>query len=334
MKVVPNPSDLALKASVVCIGNFDGVHLGHQLLLGRLQQVAAETGTPSVVLTFFPPAKVVFRGKPYLSSAEEKLYLLKPFNPTAVVMTPFSLGYAQTPKDVFLRELHLLSAFQPDAVVMVPFSRDYAQTPKEQFLAEVAHLNPKHLIVGEDFRFGRERSGGLDDLQHVTERLEVFSLERLGERVIKSSHIRELLRAGEVAEARKFLGYSYLAFGEVVRGDRRGRTIGFPTANIALPPEKALPLGVFAVRVETSRGEFGGMANVGPRPSYPDAPPSLEVYLFDFDGDLYGQTLRVSFEHFLRSQRRFSGLDDLKAQLARDEQAARASLQRRTSVTS
>ncbi len=294
MKVVPNPSDLALKASVLCIGNFDGVHLGHQLLLGRLQQVAAETGTPSVVLTFFPPAKVVFRGKPYLSSADEKL--------------------------------HLLSAFQPDAVVMVPFSRDYAQTPKEQFLASVAHLNPKHLIVGEDFRFGRERSGGLDDLQHVTERLEVFSLERLGERVIKSSHIRELLRAGEVAEARKFLGYSYLAFGEVVRGDRRGRTIGFPTANIALPPEKALPLGVFAVRVETSKGKFGGMANVGPRPSYPDAPPSLEVYLFDFDGDLYGQTLRVSFEHFLRSQRKFSGLDDLKAQLDRDAQNAKALL--------
>lgn len=294
MKVVANPSDLVLKASVLCIGNFDGVHLGHQLLLKRLQQVAAETGTPSVVLTFFPPAKVVFRGKPYLSSADEKLYLL--------------------------------SAFQPDAVVMVPFSRDYAQTPKERFLASVAHLKPKHLIVGEDFRFGSARSGGLDDLQHVTERLEVFSLERLGERVIKSSHIRELLRAGEVAEARKFLGYSYLAFGEVVRGDRRGRTIGFPTANIALPPEKALPLGVFAVRVETSKGKFGGMANVGPRPSYPDAPPSLEVYLFDFDGDLYGQTLRVSFEHFLRSQRRFSGLDDLKAQLSRDKQAARAVL--------
>lgn len=294
MKVVVSPDGLALDGCALCIGNFDGVHLGHQLLLKRLQHVAAKIGVPSVVLTFFPPAKVVFRGKPYLSSAEEKLYLLR--------------------------------AFKPDAVVMAPFSLEYAQTPKEVFLSEVGRLKPKHLIVGEDFRFGRSRSGGLDDLQHVTERLEVFSLERLEERVIKSSHIRELLRAGHVEEARKFLGYSYLAFGEVIRGDQRGRTIGFPTANMALPPEKALPLGVFAVRVETPAGCFEGMANVGPRPSYPDAPPSLEVHLFDFEGDLYGQTLQVSFEAFLRSQRKFSGLDDLKAQLGRDREAARAAL--------
>jgi riboflavin kinase/FMN adenylyltransferase len=294
VKVVSSPDELELDGCALCIGNFDGVHLGHQLLLKRLQHVAAKTGVSSVVLTFFPPAKVVFRGKPYLSSAEEKL--------------------------------HLLRAFRSDAVVMTPFSLEYAQTPKEVFLSEVGRLKPKHLIVGEDFRFGHARSGGLDDLQHVTERLEVFSLERLEEEPIKSSYIRELLHAGHVEEARKFLGYSYLAFGEVVRGDRRGRTIGFPTANMALPLEKALPLGVFAVRVETPTGCFAGMANVGPRPSYPDAPPSLEVHLFDFDGDLYGETLRVSFEHFLRSQRKFSGLDDLKAQLGRDEEAARAAL--------
>lgn len=294
MKIVSSPDELELDGCALCIGNFDGVHLGHQLLLKRLQHVTQKTGVGSVVLTFFPPAKVVFRGKPYLSSAEEKLHLLRTFN--------------------------------LDAVVMTPFSREYAQTPKEQFLHEVARLRPKYVIVGEDFRFGQGRSGGLDDLQHTTERLEVFSLERLEERVIKSSHIRDLLQSGKVEEARKFLGYSYLAFGEVVRGDQRGRTVGFPTANLVLPPEKALPLGVFAVRVETAQGRFDGMANVGPRPSYPDAPPSLEVHLFDFDGDLYGQTLRVSFEHFLRSQHKFSGLDDLKAQLGRDKVAARAVL--------
>lgn len=294
MKVVFSPNDLGLSGCVLCIGNFDGVHLGHQLLLKRLQHVAARNKQPSVVVTFFPPAKVVFRDKPYLSSAEEKL--------------------------------HLLSAFNPDAVVLTPFSRDYAQTPKEVFLDELARLSPKHLIVGEDFRFGHSRSGGLDDLQHITERLEVFSLERLEEEPIKSSHIRDLLQTGQVEEARRFLGYSYLAFGEVIEGDRRGRTIGFPTANLALPPEKALPLGVFAVNAETPSGTFGGMANVGPRPSYPDAPPALEVHLFDFAGDLYGQTLRVSFEHFLRSQRKFKGLDDLKAQLERDKEQARAML--------
>ncbi len=294
MKVVSTPDELTLKGCVLCIGNFDGVHLGHQLLLRRTQHVAEKLGVPSVVLTFFPPAKVVFRGKPYLSSAEEKLYLL--------------------------------SVFNPDAVVMTPFSRAYAQTPKEHFLRELERLNPKHLIVGDDFRFGHARSGGLDDLQHVTERLEVFSLERLEEEPIKSSYIRELLQKGHVAEARRFLGYSYLVFGTVVEGDKRGRTIGFPTANLALPPEKALPLGVFAVYAETPTGRLAGMANVGPRPSYPDAPPALEVHLFDFSGDLYGETLHVSFEHFLRVQKKFGSLDALKAQLTEDKKQAKAVL--------
>ena len=295
MRVVSAPDDLELRGCALCIGNFDGVHLGHQLLLRRLEEVAAQTGAPSVVITFFPPAKVVFRGKPYLSAAAEKLYLLSAFNPDAVVLTPFNLAYAET--------------------------------PKAQFLGELARLRPKHLIVGEDFRFGHRRTGGLDDLQHVTERLEVFSLERLEEEPIKSSHIRDLLGEGRVEEARRFLGYSYLAFGRVVQGDQRGRTIGFPTANLELPPEKALPLGVFAVRAETSRGRFTGMANVGPRPSYPDEPPSLEVHLFDFDGDLYGQTLRVSFEYFLRKQKKFSSLDALTAQLSEDRDHAKKALQ-------
>ena len=295
MKVVTTPDELSLRGCVLCIGNFDGVHLGHQLLLRRLQEVAVETGAPGVVITFFPPAKVLFRGKAYLTSAEEKLYLL--------------------------------SAFRPDAVIMTPFSAAYAETPKEHFLGEIARLRPKHLIVGEDFRFGHRRAGGLDDLQHVTERLEVFSLERLEEEPIKSSHIRDLLREGRVEEARRFLGYSYLAFGTVVRGDQRGRTIGFPTANLSLPPQKALPLGVFAVTADTPQGRFTGMANVGPRPSYPGEPPSLEVHLFDFDGDLYGQTLRVSFEYFLRAQKKFSGLDALKAQLSEDKTHARRVLQ-------
>jgi len=296
LKVVASPDALTLEGCVLCIGNFDGVHLGHQLLLRRMQHVALKLGVPSVILTFFPPAKVVFRGKPYLSSAEEKLYLLSAFNPDAVVMIPFSSAYAQTPKDTFLRELEQLS--------------------------------PKHLVIGDDFRFGYKRSGGLDDLQHVTQRLEVFSLERLEEEPIKSSHIRELLLGGQVGEARRFLGYSYLAFGKVIEGDKRGRTIGFPTANLELLPEKALPLGVFAVRAETPAGRFDGMANVGPRPSYPDAPPALEVHLFDFDGDLYGQTLRVSFEHFLRGQKKFGGLAELTAQLTEDKQRAAEALKK------
>jgi len=293
LKVVGTPLELDLKGCAVCVGNFDGVHLGHQLLLRRLQEVA-RGGLPSVIITFFPPAKVFFQGRSYLTSREEKLYLLRRFKPSAVVMVHFDLEYAKTDKGVFLEQLQ--------------------------------HLSPKHLIVGEAFRFGHKRAGGLDDLQHVTEKLEVFSLRRLEEEPIKSSHIRELLRAGRVEEARRFLGYSYLAIGAVTAGAKRGRTVGFPTANVTLPPEKALPLGVFAVKVETPQGTYGGMANVGPRPSFPDAPPSLEVHLFDFSGDLYGKTVTVSFEGFLRGQKKFSGLDELKAQLTEDMARARSLL--------
>lgn len=294
VQVVASPLELNTSGVVLCIGNFDGVHLGHQLLLRRLQEVAASLGAPGVVMTFFPPAKVFFQGKDYLTSAEEKLHLLRPFAPHAVVMTHFDHAYAQT--------------------------------SKEAFLAQLQRLSPKHLIVGEDFRFGFRRGGGLDDLQHITEKLEVFSLRRLEEEPIKSSHIRTLLRAGSVEEAQRFLGHPYLVIGEVAEGEKRGRTIGFPTANLTLPPQKALPLGVFAVTAETPYGRFRGMANVGPRPSYPDAPPSLEVHLFDFSGELYGKSVRVSFEAFLRTQRKFSGLGELKAQLERDKAEALARL--------
>ena len=295
MKVIPSLDDLALEGAVICIGNFDGVHLGHQMLLSEMREVAERTHKPSIVVTFFPPAKVVFGRGSYLTGREEKVHLLKAFEPGAVVVTEFSLEYAQTPKEVFLDELR--------------------------------RVRPSHIIVGEDFRFGHKRSGGLDDLQHVTERLQVFGLKTLGAEPIKSSHIRTLLQAGKVEEAKQFLGHSYLAIGEVTGGEKRGRSIGFPTANIKLPPEKALPLGVFAVQVETPQGTFGGMANVGPRPSFPEEPPSLEVYLFDFEGDLYGQTLTVSFEHFLRGQVKFAGLEEVKAQLAEDEKKARGLLQ-------
>ncbi len=294
LKTITSLEDLDLEGAVICIGNFDGVHLGHQMLLEEMKELSNRQNAPSIVVTFFPPAKVVFGRGSYLTSREEKV--------------------------------HLLKAFEPDTIVMTEFSLEYAQTPKEVFLDELRRLRPSTIIVGEDFRFGHKRSGGLDDLQHVTERLQVFGLKKLDEEPIKSSHIRNLLQAGEVEEAKRFLGHSYLAIGEVAQGEKRGRSIGFPTANIKLPSEKALPLGVFAVEVETPQRKFGGMANVGPRPSFPEEPPSLEVYLFDFEGDLYGQTLTVSFEHFLRGQVKFSGLEEVRMQLSRDEEEARARL--------
>lgn len=294
MKVVAAPGELALTGCTVCIGAFDGVHLGHQALLSRTRELAGASGSPAVVVTFDPPPKTVFLGTKFLSSLGEKL--------------------------------HYLAGFGPQAVVAVPFDRDYATTPKDVFLAELRRLEPRHIVVGEDFRFGRGREGGLDDLSHVASKLEVFGLERLGGVPVKSSLIRALLEDGDVREAARFLGHSYIAQGTVREGDKRGRSIGFPTANLELSALKALPVGVYAVRVDACDERFGGMANVGPRPSFPGEPPALEVHLFGFSGDLYGQSVTVHFEHLLRGQRKFAGLGELKAQLEEDAHQARALL--------
>jgi riboflavin kinase/FMN adenylyltransferase len=295
MIVLESLEALTFKDGILCIGNFDGVHLGHQLLLAHMQSEARH-GRPSAVITFDPPARVVFTGEKYLTSLEEKLHLIAPFQPTAVVAIPFDL--------------------------------DYARTDKAVFLAQLKALAPHTIIVGEDFRFGHQRAGGLDDLSHVTQKLEVFAMKQLDGVPVKSSHIRHLLVEGRVEEAKRFLGHPYLAIGPVVAGDRRGRQLGFPTANLALPSQKALPSGVFAVHVDTPAGRFGGMANVGPRPTFPSEAPALEVHLFDFEGDLYGQRLSVWFEAFIRHQQRFAGLEALKHQLIQDAAAAKHHLAR------
>lgn len=288
--------EVDVRGAVISIGNFDGVHLGHRELLARMRALATEQARPALVLTFFPPAKVVFADATYLSSADEKL--------------------------------ELLAAFEPTAVVMIPFSRDYANTDKADFLAELARLEPHTIVVGEDFRFGHGRAGGLDDLRKVAGAVEAFGLVSVDGEVVRSSTIRTALETGDITRANRLLGAPYPVSGEVVSGARRGRSIGFPTANVSSGARKALPLGVFAVTAETPDGTYSGMANVGPRPSFPEEPPSLEVNLFDFEGDLYGRRLTTRFHAFLRSQRKFGGLDELKAQLAADETAARSILAR------
>jgi len=292
MKLAASPDDLNLTNTAISIGNFDGVHKGHQMLLTHMMKLAKKADSPSVVITFFPPSRVLFQNSKFLSSEEEKVDLLSPF--------------------------------EPNAVVSIPFTHDYTQTPKEVFLGQLERLSPKVIIVGEDFRFGYKREGTLNDLSQITDRLEVFNLKHLGDAPISSSRIRALLLEGKVAEVKPMLGRSYSAQGIVTEGDKRGRSIGFPTANIETAPEKALPLGVFAVRVQTSQGTFKGMANVGPRPSYPDGTPSLEVHLFDFNENLYGQQLTTYFEHFIRGQIKFGGLEELKAQLAKDKEIAQS----------
>lgn len=290
VRVVSSPDQLSLSNVVISIGNFDGVHIGHQMLLSHMQQLSDALDCESVVITFFPPAKLFFSGGQYLTDEQEKV--------------------------------ELLSAFAPTAIVMVPFNHGYASTPKTHFLEQLTRLKPHTIIVGEDFRFGFRREGTLNDLSHLPERLEVFGMKRLNGKVVSSSRVRSHLSEGHMAEVNALLGHIYRATGTVTQGAQRGRSIGFPTANVVVSPQKALPVGVFAVMVRTLTGEWQGMANVGPRPSFEDRPPSLEVHLFDFAGDLYDQDVTVFFHHFIRGQRKFGSLDELKAQLDTDKRKA------------
>lgn len=287
-------ADVAPRRAVLALGNFDGVHLGHRALLALAAARARPLGAPLVVVSFFPPAKVLFGDARFLASEAEKHALL--------------------------------AEAGADEVAIVPFTRAFAATPPAAFVAELAALTPRMIVVGEDFRFGKGRTGGLDLLRGAADHLEVVPLELVGDEVVKSSAVRAALAAGDVARAAHLLGAPYRVHGPVVEGDRRGRTIGFPTLNVATDERKALPIGVFAVRVETPLGRFDGMANVGPRPTFPDGAPALEAHLFDVDVDLYGRDVTVHLLARLRAPRRFDGIDALRAQLARDAAAARAAL--------
>jgi riboflavin kinase / FMN adenylyltransferase len=287
------------RGAVLAIGNFDGVHAGHRTLLAHAAELARRGRAPLCIVSFFPPAKVLFTGSPYLCSREEKHALLA------------ELG--------------------PDEVVIEAFDRAFAATPASAFVDAVTALEPAAIVVGEDFRFGRGRGGTTEDLGRAAPRVEVLRLVSIGGEVVKSSLVREAIQAGDLARANRLLGAPYLVIGEVEQGDRRGHTIGFPTANLRTDPGKALPPGVYAVTVEIAGGPEPaearpGMANVGTRPSFASPPPSLEAHLFDFSGDLYGRRLAVRFHAKLRDQQRFDSLDALRNQLAADELAARSAL--------
>ncbi|ADV67290.1 riboflavin biosynthesis protein RibF [Deinococcus maricopensis] len=294
MKTYVSPTQRPDTETVVAVGSFDGVHLGHQALLARLKERARHYRVPSVVYTFDPPTRVLMQGVEFLSTLPEKL--------------------------------DLLARFGVDEVIAVPFTREFAARPKDAFLDDLRTLRPRALVVGEDFHFGRGRAGGVADLREVTADVVPLPMHGLNGEDIKSTRIRAHLQQGDVTSANRFLGRHYDAAGVVVRGDQLGRTIGFPTANIRVPEGKALPLGVFAVSVTTDHGRYGGMANIGMRPTVNGTERRFEVNVLDFEGDLYGQEIVVKFYQHLRAEQRFSGLDALKAQLHEDQAQARAAL--------
>lgn len=301
------PTDApALLPSVIAPGNHDGVHLGHQALIARARRHAQVHGLRTVALTFDPhPAAVL---------APER---------------------APTPLTTPSRRRELLLQAGADAVLVMPFTTALAALSPEAFLDELRARGARGLVVGPDFRFGRGRAGDLALLEcygqaHGLSVLIEPNVLVDGERV-SSTAIREALQAGEVERACTLLGHLPELEGEVVSGQRRGRTLGFPTANLVTEPVLHPADGVYAVVVRVLGAGPGqealrlGVANLGVRPTVA-AGRSVEVHLFDFDRDLYGARLRVGFVARIRPEQRFSGLDALRAQIGLDCEAARSTL--------
>ncbi len=288
-----------LAGSALALGNFDGVHLGHQALF----RLAGTHGRPAA-LTFEPhPGKVL---QPELAPK---------------LITTLS------------RKLELFAACGLAAAVVVPFTPAYAATSAEAFEASLLDvLRVAHLVVGQDFTYGARRSGTVGTLRtaalarsaqlHVVEPVTVEGV------VASSSRIREYLLEGRVSAARALLGRAFDLDGVVVRGDGRGRTLGWPTANVDTEAEIRPGAGVYAVRVRLGASEGapwrGGAANVGSRPTFGGTGVTLEVHLLDWSGDLYGQPVRVAFLERLRPEQRFGSVPELAAQIRRDVEAARA----------
>jgi len=293
----------------VTIGNFDGLHLGHQAMLARLQDVAQARGLPSCVLSFEPHPREFFapeQAPARLSSLREKAECLQ------------GLGIAR---------LHVFR-----------FDRAFSALSAGAFIEQVLGrtLQARYVLVGDDFRYGAKRGGDFALLQHAGQTLGfdaefLPTVEIAGERA-SSTAVRSALARGELAHAARLLGRPYSISGHVVHGDKLGRDMGFPTANIQLKHNRPPLLGIFAVEISGINGApLPGVASLGIRPTVknPDAPPVLEVHLFDFNADIYGRRVRVDFLHKLRDEAKFPDLDTLVAQIGRDVNDAKHYLKHR-----
>lgn len=286
----------AHRGCVATIGNFDGVHLGHQAVLGQLSEQAARMHVPSTVITFEP----------------------QPLEYFAPDKAPARLTR-------FREKFEALRRFNVDRLLVLPFNRKLAQWTAQEFIQRVlvAGLQVRYLVVGDDFRFGRGRSGDFALLQqagrqHGFEVVNLHSFCSNGQRV-SSTRIREAMQRGDLAGAAQLLGRQYRMSGRVAHGDKIGRQLGYPTANIHIR-RKTTPLhGIFVVEVFGLPGEpLPGVASLGTRPTVNGKKMLLEVYLFDFAQDIYGRHLQVGFLHKLRDELRFTSLDALKMQIDKD----------------
>ncbi len=300
MKIYHNISDFKpVKNAIVTVGTFDGIHLGHQAILQKMVEEARQTGGETVVITFYPHPRLVL----HLESANLKLIS------------------NQQKKIARFHEIGI------DNLIIIKFTKEFSLTNSEDFIRDyiVEKIKPVKLVVGYDHHFGKDRSGDyklLYDLGHQfnfeVERVQLQDVENIA---VSSTKIRAALIAGDVKKANMLLGYDYTICGKVVHGNEIGRTIGFPTANIATPHEYKLIAvsGVFACRVEWNGQHFDGMGNIGYRPTVSDGHLTVEVHIFDFDRFIYDEEICISFIDRIRNEQKFENIEALRQQLLSDK---------------
>ena len=301
--IVHNKIDqLDIKNPVLTIGVFDGVHQGHLRILNRLNVLAKKNNGESVVLTLWPHPRIV------LNKDIDTLRLLNNIEEKQV----------------------LLSRTDVDHLIVVPFTKEFSELTACEFIEKylVEKIKVKHLVVGYNHQFGKDRKAGYEFLKECSEKFG-FDIEKqdamqVDDDSVSSTKIREFLVAGNLDIANKYLGYEYFISGHVVEGNKIGRTIGFPTANIKIPePWKQIPKdGVYAVRVQLNNDHYTGMLNIGTRPTVEPIlkMKNMEVHIFDFDDKIYNQTITVSFVKRIRDEQKFNGLAELTTQLHKDKE--------------
>ncbi len=296
-------ADAIPRGAVVAMGNFDGVHLGHRVVIAAAMEMAQKAKRPALAVTFEPHPRHFFSPNTpqfRLSSENDKL--------------------------------RLLAGMGLDGAVVMTFDAKRAGTSAQDFINHelTGRLGISGIAVGYDFHFGKGRMGTPSLLAAEAPRLgiEVHIQPHVDilDRPVSSSAIRMALTEGQVADATAMLGAPWFVSGEVIHGEKRGRDLGFPTANLRLDPHCGLKHGIYAVRVGRGAERFDGVASFGRRPTFDNGAPLLEVFLFDFNGDLYGQRLDVAFIAFLREEAKFSGIDALVAQMNDDTARAKAQL--------
>ena len=298
------PFDELRNGSVVTIGAYDGLHLGHKQLLDRVTTAAQEKGIPSVVMSFEPTPKEFFQAP----------------KPPARLMR-------------FREKYEALETNGIDIFYCPRFSKSMREISAADFVRRILiqGFNMRALVVGDDFRFARRREGGLTQLQQSADLLE-YSIDQVPSVIIdgirvSSTVIREACEAGQIERATALLGRPYRMSGKIIEGEKLGKTLGFPTANVDLRRRQSPVMGIYAVRVQgLPGGPRDGVASVGSRPTFNGSKPLLEVFLFDFDEDIYGKYIHVDFVAHLRSQKKYDLVDDLVAQMHVDADNARSIL--------